>query len=209
MPSILLVDDHDLIREGLKHILAKQFPSARITEAGNAEDAIKKVSKAKFDLVISDLTMPGRGGLDVVRQVKEIDPKLPVLILSMHAEDEYAVRALKAGAAGYLNKTNGTTDIFKAIKMVLQGRRYISPAVAERLAENLEPHDSPPHSYLSDREFYVFKLIAEGKSVSAIAEQLSLGLTTVSTHRARILKKMGLKTNADLTKYAVQYKLLD
>jgi two-component system invasion response regulator UvrY len=208
MPSILLVDDHDLIREGLKHILSKQFPSASISEASTAEDAIKKVSTAKFDLVISDLTMPGRGGLDVVRQVKQIDPKLPVLILSMHAEDEYAVRALKAGAAGYLNKTNGAADIFKAIKMVLQGRKYISPAVAEKLAQNLETRDILPHSSLSDREFYIFKLIAEGKSVSAIAEQLSLGLTTVSTHRARILHKMGFKTNADLTKYAIQYKLL-
>ena len=126
----------------------------------------------------------------------------------MHPEDEYAVRALKTGAAGYLNKTNGAADIFKAIKLVLQGRKYISPAVAEQLAQNLETRDILPHSCLSDREFYVFKLIAEGKSVSAIAKQLSLGLTTVSTHRARILNKMGLKTNADLTRYAIQYKLL-
>jgi len=207
--NVLLVDDHDIIREGLKHILLDEFPFADIDEASTAEEAIKKISQLKFDVVICDLTMPGRSGLDLVRQVKQLDPKLPVLILSMHSEDEYAIRALRAGAAGYLNKEHGTTDVVKAIQMVLQGRKYISPAVAEKMAGSFEPgHDDPPHHHLSDREFFIFKLIAEGNSVSAIAEQLSLAASTISTHRARILEKMGLKSNADLTKYAILYKLL-
>ena len=207
--NILLVDDHDIIREGLKHILLEEFPSAGIDEASTAEEAIKKISQLKFDVILCDLTMPGRSGLDVVRQVKQLDPKLPVLILSMHSEDEYAVRALRAGAAGYLNKAHGTTDVIKAIQMVLQGRRYISPSTAEKMIDNFQSGlDDPPHHHLSDREFFIFKLIAEGNSVSAIAERLSLAASTISTHRARILDKMSLKSNADLTKYALLYKLL-
>jgi DNA-binding NarL/FixJ family response regulator len=207
--NILLVDDHDIIREGLKHILLEQLPSADIDEASTAEEAIQKISQFKFDVIICDLTMPGRSGLDVVRQVKQMNPRLPVLILSMHSEDEYAIRALRAGAAGYLNKQHGTTEVVKAIQMVLQGRKYISPAIAEKMVGNFEPgKDDPPHQHLSDREFFIFKLIAEGNSVSAIAEQLSLAASTISTHRARILDKMSLKSNADLTKYALLYKLL-
>jgi len=207
--NILLVDDHDITREGLKHILLGQFPSAEIDEASTAEEAIRKLSQLKFDIVLCDLTMPGRSGLDVVRQVKQLDPKLPVLILSMHSEDEYAIRALRAGAAGYMNKAHGTTDVVKAIQIVLQGRKYISPAIAEKMAGIFKSgNDTPPHNQLSDREFFIFKLIAEGNSVRAIAEQLSLAASTISTHRARILDKMSLRSNADLTKYALLYKLL-
>ena len=209
MLSILLIDDHDIIRAGLRQILIKEFPSAKIEEVSQAEDAIIKVIDTKFDVVICDLTMPGRSGLDVVKQIKKTNPKLPVLILSMHPEEEYAIRALKAGAAGYLNKANDSVEVIKAIHKVLQGRKYVSSVIAEKLAEDLEPHNiNQPHNCLSDREFYIFKLIADGKSVSAIAKQLSLGITTISTHRARILNKMGLKSNADLTKYAIQYNLL-
>jgi two-component system invasion response regulator UvrY len=187
----------------------RDFPTARIVESSNAEDAMIKLIDAKFDVVICDLTMPGRSGLDVVKQIKQTNPKLPVLILSMHPEEEYAVRALRAGAAGYLNKASGSGDLLKAIQRVLQGRKYISPAIAEKLAEGLDidsGHET--HAILSDREFYVFKLIAEGKSISEIAKQLSLGITTVSTHRARILQKMEMRTNAELTRYALQHKLI-
>src|SRR5687767_6195526 len=204
--NILLVDDHDIYREGLRHILLKQFPSANIDEASTAEDVIKKISKGRFDLVLCDLSMPGRSGLDVVSQAKKLDPKLPVLILSMHSEDEYAIRALRAGAAGYLSKAGGTTDVIKAVQMVLKGRKYISASLGEKMAGNFKPgHDAPPHHDLSDREFFIFKFIAEGGSVSAIARQLSLAVSTVSTHRARILIKMSLKSNADLTRYAHRY----
>ena len=206
---ILLIDDHDIIREGLKHILLGEFPSATIDELSHAEDVMTKMVDSTFDVVICDMTMPGRSGLDVVKQVKQTHPKLPVLILSMHPEEQYAIRALKAGAAGYLNKASGSRDLIKAIHRVLQGRKYISPAIAEKLAEGLDlgNHDQV-HTVLSDREFYIFKLIAEGKSLSEIAKQLSLGITTVSTHRARILAKMDMKSNAELTKYALQNNLI-
>ena len=207
--NILLVDDHAIFKEGLRHILLHGYPFAKIDEASNAEDAIGKILKFKYDLIICDLTLPGRSGLDVVREVKLIYPKLPVLILSMHSEEEYAIRTLRAGAAGYVNKAHDTADVFKAIQMVMQGRKYVSPVIAEKIAGNFTSGgDVPPHHQLTDREFFIFKLIAEGNTVVAIAEQLSLASSTISTHRARILDKMGLRSNADLTKYALLYKLL-
>jgi two-component system, NarL family, invasion response regulator UvrY len=210
MLQILLIDDHDIIRQGLKYILTSQFPSAKIEEVADAEDVMEKILNTKFDVVICDLSMPGRNGLDVVKQIRQTDSKLPVLIFSMHSEEQYAIRALKAGASGYLNKSCGTTELMKAIQKVLQGRKYISPDLAEKLAEQLEPtsHDQP-HCSLSDRELYVLKLIAEGKSLSSIAEQLSLGITTISTHRARILNKMNMRNNAELVKYALQNGITD
>ena len=207
--NILLVDHHEIIRQGLKRILNLQFPSATIEEAPDAEEAMVKIIDSKFDVVICDLTMPGRSGLDIVSQIKQIHPNLPVLIYSMHPEEQYAVRALKAGAAGYLHKASGSADLIKAIHRVLQGRKYISADVAEKLAEGLnEDHHDQPHSSLSDREFFVFKLIAEGKSLTDIAEQLSLGITTISTHRSRILSKMNMKSNAELIKYALENNLI-
>ena len=207
--NILLIDDHEIIRQGLKRILSLQFPSATIEEVSDAEEAMLKIVDSKFDIVICDLTMPGRSGLDVVNQVKQVNPKLPVLIYSMHPEAEYAIRVLKAGAAGYLHKASGSVDLINAIQRVLQGRKYISPEIAEKLAGGLEENDQDqPHSSLSDREFYVFKLIAEGKSLTDIAEQLSLGITTISTHRARILNKMKMKSNAELTRYALANNLI-
>lgn len=205
----LLVDDHTIIREGIRKIILEGFPTARVDEVAGAEDVMNKVTSQQYDMVISDLSMPGRNGLDVVKQLKEIQEKLPVLILSMHPEEQYAVRALKAGAAGYLSKDSSSADLIKAIHRVLQGRKYISAEIAEKMSEDLyQKKREFSHEELSDREFVVFKLIAEGKSLSEIANQLSLSLSTVSTHRSRILRKMDMKGNADLIKYALGNNLL-
>jgi two-component system, NarL family, invasion response regulator UvrY len=206
----LLIDDHKIIRDGLKQILLVHFPSANFDECSGAEEVMGKINHSIYDIVICDLSMPGRSGLDVVKQVKALAPDLPVLILSMHPEEHYALRALKAGAWGYLNKSDGAEVLIPAIQRVLQGRKYISSYLAEQLADNLgkEQGDVPLHEGLSTREFDVFKLLVEGKSISEISQQLSLGMSTVSTHRARILIKMDMKSNAELVKYALQNNLI-
>ena len=209
--KFLLIDDHKIIREGLKQILLLHFPSSSFEESSNAEDVVNKIAVSEYDVVICDLSMPGRSGLDVMKQVKEIRPQLPVLILSMHPEEQYALRALKAGAWGYLNKSDGADVLIPAIQRVLEGRKYISAYMAEQLAANLNekaPASHQLHDGLSPREFDVFKLIVEGKSISEISQQLSLSLSTVSTHRARILNKMSMKSNAELVKYGVQNNLV-
>ena len=206
---VIIADDHAVIRKGLRQILIDEFPSATIEEVSDAESAINKTFTGKWDLVISDLSMPGRSGLDVAEHIKQNFPKLPVLILSIHPEEQYAIRALKAGAAGYLSKDTAPEELIKAVHKVLQGRKYISASIAEKLAEELD-HDTEkaPHELLSAREFDVFKLIASGISVSDIGIKLSLSVTTVSTYRARILTKMNVKSNADLTRYALENKLI-
>jgi two-component system, NarL family, invasion response regulator UvrY len=209
MVKILIADDHAIIRKGLRQILTEAYPSALIDEAIDAEAVIKKTITTEWDIVICDLSMSGRSGLDVIQHIKQHYPKLPVLILSLHPEEQYAIRVLKAGAAGYLSKDAATDELVRAVQRVLQGRKYISPAIAEKMAAELDHDTSKPlHDLLSDREFHVFMLIAEGKSVSEIAEQLSLSITTVSTYRSRILTKMDLKTNADLTRYALENNLI-
>jgi DNA-binding NarL/FixJ family response regulator len=210
MLRILIADDHALIRRGLKQILLEEYPSAIIEEVNDAEGVIKKIISNEWNIIICDISMPGRSGLDVVQEVKQTFPKLPVLILSNHPEEQYAVRVLKAGAAGYLSKEAATEELVKAVQQVLQGRKYISPFLAERIAEDLGKNnsDKAPHEFLSDREFEVFKLIASGKALSEIAEKLSLSGTTVSTYRFRILIKMNLKTNAELIRYALQNKFI-
>jgi two-component system invasion response regulator UvrY len=209
MIKILIADDHAVVRKGLKQILVEAFPSAHIEDVGDAEELIKKIIKSEWDVVISDLTMPGRSGLEALQQIKEYYPKLPVLILSMHAEEHYAIRVLKAGASGYLNKDSASDELVNAVNRVLTGRKYITPSIAEKLAATLDQdNDRPSHELLSDREFEVLKSLAAGKSVSEIAHALSLSVTTVSTYRARILVKMNMKTNAELTLYAVENKLI-
>jgi two-component system, NarL family, invasion response regulator UvrY len=209
MLRILIADDHAIIRKGLKLILQEAYPSAQVEEANDAESVIKLTLASEWDIIICDLSMPGRSGLDVVQYVKQNFPKVPVLILSMHSEEQYAIRALRAGAAGYLRKDAATDELIKAVHRVLQGRKYISSYLAEKMASELDQDMTrPSHQTLSDREFHVFKLIAEGRSVSEIAEQLSLSITTVSTYRARILAKMDLKTNADLIRYALENNLI-
>lgn len=208
--KILLIDDHEIMREGLKRILKAEFFSAEITDASDAKNLLSEITNTDFDIIISDLSMPGRSGIDVVKQVKLTKPKIPVLILSMHPEEQYAIRALRAGASGYLNKSSSSSELINAVHKILSGRKYISPEIAEKLLEEgLYPNNEAlPHQLLSDRELHIFKLIAEGKTITDIGEQLSLGVTTVSTHRSRILTKMNMKSNADLTRYAIQNELI-
>ena len=209
MTKILIADDHTVVRRGLKQILLEGFPFAFIEEVVDAEELIKKVMKDEWDVIISDLSMPGRSGLESLHQIKQHYPKLPVLILSVHPEEQYAIRVLKAGASGYLNKDLAPEELVKAVNCVLEGKKYITSSIAEKLASALDADsDKAPHEFLSDREFEVLKLIAAGKSVSDIADQLSLSVTTISTYRARIMTKMNLKTNADLTLYAIEHKLI-
>src|SRR5688572_5372176 len=209
MLRILIADDHAIIRKGLRQILLEEYPSAIIEEVGDAESAINKTVTNNWDVIICDLSMPGRSGLDVVQHVKQNFPKLPVLILSIHPEEQYAVRALRAGAAGYLSKDAATEELVKAVQKILQGRKYISASLAEIMVSELDQDATKPrHELLSDRELQVFKLIAAGTAVSEIAEKLSLSITTVSTYRARILEKMDIRTNADMTRYALEQKLI-
>lgn len=209
MLRILIADDHTVVRKGLKQILLEEFPSSVIEEVSDAEQLIQRVMSAAWDVVVSDLSMPGRSGLDALHQIKSSHPDLPVLILSIHPEEHYALRVLKAGASGYLSKDSAPDELVKAVQRVLLGKKYISSTVAEKLATTFTAdNDKQLHENLSDREFDVMKLLASGKSVSDIAESLSLSVTTVSTYRARIMTKMGLKTNSDLTKYAIENKLL-
>lgn len=206
---ILIADDHAIVRRGLKDILLEAFPSAEITEVCDAESLIQKVIKEQYDVVITDLSMPGRSGLDALQQIKTYDPKLPVLVLSVYPEDQYAIRVLKLGAAGYLNKDMAPEELVTAIHRVLSGKKYITPMVAEKLAYAVDFHsDKLPHEELSDREFEVFKMLAIGKSVSEIGNILHLGVTTISTYRSRILTKMNVRTNAELTQYAMENKLI-
>jgi len=209
MTRILIADDHTIVRKGLKQILNEEFPFALIEEVSDAEELMKRIIKEEWDLVISDLSMPGRSGLESLQQIKQYYPKLPVLILSVYPEEQYALRVLKAGASGYLNKDTAPDELVKAVNRVLSGKKYITATIAEKLASTLDQDsEKATHEFLSDREFEVMKFIAAGKSVSDIAEILSLSVTTVSTYRARIMTKMNMKTNADLTLYAIEKKLL-
>ncbi len=209
MIQILIADDHAIVRRGLKLLLLEEYPSAEIGEAGDSESLVKSVIQKQWDVVICDISMPGRSGLDALSQIKQIAPKLPVLIMSMYPEDQYALRVLKAGAAGYLGKETIHDDIVKAIQTVRLGKKFITPAIADKLAQAFETDAGTNlHDKLSDREFDVFKMIASGKSVSEIANQFSLSVTTVSTYRSRILEKMDLKSNADLTRYALEKNLI-
>lgn len=206
---ILIADDHSVVRHGLERILLKEFPSAKIEHVADADDLLKKVIHSTWDMIISDVSMPGKSGLEVLQQIKELHPKVPVLMLSVHPEEHYAIRALKAGASGYLNKEMAPEELIKAVRSVLLGRRYITPSLAEKLADQLGNNTSAlPHESLSDREFEVFKYLAAGKSIQEISGLLFISSSTVSTYRARILEKMNMKTNVDLTMYAIANKLL-
>lgn len=209
MIRILIADDHAIVRRGLKQILFEQYPTATIGETGDAEDLVLKVIAQQWDVVICDMSMPGRSGLDALQQIKEQAPKLPVLIMSMYPEDQYALRVLKAGAYGYLGKETIHDDLIKAIETVRMGRKFITPSIAERLANAFDTDTRRPvHEELSDREFDVFKMLAIGKSITEIAAQLSLSTTTVSTYRARILVKMNMRSNAELTRYALENNIM-
>ena len=208
MKRILLADDHTIVRKGIIQILLKEFPTALIEEASTAEELIEKSRSGKWDIVISDISMPGRSGLEALQQIKITNPTLPVLILSMHPEEQYAVRVLKAGASGYLNKEVAPAQLIKAITQILSGKKYITPAVAETMTTHLINESSKPkHHSLSNREFEVMKLLASGKSISEIADILMLSISTASTYKTRIFSKMEVNNTAALTLYVVEHNI--
>lgn len=210
MIKILVVDDHTIVREGLKKILVDTPDMVVADEVSNGQEVIKKVGNNDYDLILLDISLPGRSGLDVLKQLKCTKPKLPILMLSMHPEKQYAVRSLRAGASGYLTKQSASNELIDAIRKVAQGRKYITPSLAEKLAfELVVDARKLPHETLSDREYQVTCMIGSGKTVKEIAETLSLSVRTISTHRAHILKKMKMKNNAQLTYYAIKNALVD
>ena len=204
--KIILADDHSFIRLGLIQILKDGYPAAEIKEVSDGASLIKEVALHDWDLVISDLDMPGRSGLDALEQIKLIKPGLPVLILSIYPEDLYAIRVLKAGASGYLNKNSAPEELIAAIERIAMGKKYITPEIAEKLIDI--KYDKIPHELLSNREFEIFKLMALGKTITQVADMLSLALSTVSTHRSRIMEKMNFSTNAELTRYAIARNII-
>src|SRR6202158_3645608 len=210
MTRILIVDDHAVVRDGIKKIFDEQPDAIAFGQAGTAAEALSLVRDEVWDVVVLDLSLGARSGLEVLKELKQIRPRLPVLILSMHSEEQYARRAFKAGAAGYITKDSPRAELVRALNKVAAGGRYVSHALAEELVIDLERgSDRPPHETLSNREFEVLRLIASGKTVGQIAELLPLSDRTVSTYRARILEKMGMRTNAELTHYAIQNNLVD
>jgi DNA-binding NarL/FixJ family response regulator len=207
MKRIILADDHSFVRLGLVQILTDEYPTVEIKQVSDGESLVKEVTLNNWDLVISDLDMPGRNGLEALQQIKLIRPDLPVLILSIYTEDLYAVRVLKAGASGYMNKNAAPEELITAVQRILTGRKYITPEIAEKLLIQTEINKNL-HEVLSNREFEIFKMLALGKTTTQIADELFLALTTVSTHRHRIMEKLGLHTNSDLTRYAIANQII-
>ena len=204
--NILIGDDHSVVRKGLRMILSEAYPHSFIEEAVDGADIIKKINDKPWSVIISDISMPGRSGLDIVKFVNEHYPKIPILILSVHAPEHYAVRTFKAGASGYLTKESAPEELVKAIEQVLSGRKYITPEIAELLVQyHVDDNTEEPHKMLSDREMEVFELIAKGKKITDIAEELSLSVNTISTYRTRILEKMHMTSNAEIAKYAMRH----
>ena len=206
--KVLIVDDHAIILQGLARVIADEFPGTVFGEARSYQHALNELPRQRWDIAILDIDLPGRSGLQLLTQVKLLYPKLPVLMFSMHSEDQFAVRSLKAGASGYVSKDSPSADLLTAIGKVVRGGRYVSPRLAERMAAELN-HDGPHelHHLLSDREFEVMRMIAQGKTTSAIGELLALSVKTVSTYRTRILEKLGLESNAELIRYAIDLGL--
>jgi two-component system, NarL family, invasion response regulator UvrY len=206
---VLIADDHPIVRGGLKELLVRHLEGAVCGEAENARQVLAQVERQPWDVLILDITMPGRSGLDILSDLKLLQPKLPVLVLSAHPEDQYAKRVLKAGAQGYLKKESAPEELIQAVRKLLAGSRYVSPTLAEQLARDLhESTDRPVHETLSAREFEILVMIGSGKTVSQIAEELHLSVTTVSTYRARILEKMKMATTAELMRYAFRHHLV-
>lgn len=207
MIKILIADDHTVVRRGLMQILLDGFPGAVFGEASNAQEILKKIGEEKWSLLTLDISMPDRSGVDLLHDLRTTAPRLPVLVLSVHAEDDYARRVLKAGAAGYLSKDAAATELTNAARKILRGGRYVSPTLAEKLATDLT-HEQKHHEDLSNRELEVLRMMASGKTVTQIADALARSPKTISTYRARILKKMDLDTTAELIRYAVENHLL-
>lgn len=209
MLKILLVDDHELIRAGLKQLLHAGLGKISLGEGRNAAEAMTRVQQEHWDLAITDITLPGRSGLDLLAEFRSLRPQMPVLILSVLSEDEIAVRVLKAGAAGFVHKEASGDELIKAVKKVLAGGKYVSPSLAEKLAMQIgNPLGDNPHQRLSDREYLVMTMLSSGKTLTQIAKILSLSVKTISTYRSRVLQKMHLANNAELTRYALKHGLV-
>jgi DNA-binding NarL/FixJ family response regulator len=210
MIRVLLADDHAIVRTGLKEILADTGDMTVAGEAASGPEVLARVRAEDFDVLVLDMSMPGRSGIDLIKQLKDEKPRLRILVLSMHSEAQYAVRAVKAGASGYLTKDSAADELVAAIRRIAAGGAFVSPETAERLALDFDrAADAPPHTLLSDREFQVFQSIVRGKSVTRIANELSLSVKTVSTHKTRIMEKMDLANQTELIHYAIRHKLLD
>jgi two-component system, NarL family, invasion response regulator UvrY len=210
MIKVCVVDDHAVVREGLKRIISENAGIAVTAEAGDGIEALRILRSQPCDVVVLDITMPNKGGLDVLKELHAESPRLPVLVLSVHAEDQYAVRVMRAGAAGYLTKESAPAKLVQAIRKVVRGGKYISPAVADKLVYESDSHSSKAlHESLSDREYQVLCMIASGKTVTTIAEELRLSAKTISTYRVRILEKLDMKNNAEMTHYAIKEGLVD
>jgi len=210
MLKVLVVDDFPLFRRGVRDLVTEGFQGAEIGEAGDSYEMLELLKRKPWDVAVMDISMPGMNGLDALKQVKQEFPDLPVLILSMHSEEQYAIRMFKAGADGYLTKSSAPEELVKAIKKVHGGGKYVSPSLGEALAFTVRPGaEKAPHELLSDREYQVLCLIGSGKTVSEIADTMNLSVTTISTYRARILEKMRMNTNAELTRYAIQQGLVE
>ena len=210
MINILIVDDHLIVREGIKRIINDSADMNIVAEASSGMEALALIWKNKYDLILLDISMPGQNGLQTLKAIKKYDKDLSVLMLSMHAEQQYAMRAIKAGASGYMTKDAASSQLVEAIRKISDGRKYISPEAADLLATDLyHDNEKDPHEYLSDREFEVLKMIAKGNSIKIIATSLSISPKTVSTYRSRILEKLDLGTNSDIIHYAIDYKLED
>ena len=210
MIRVLLADDHAIVRAGLREILEATGDISVTGEAGNGHDALARVREQSYDVAVLDMSMPGRSGIELIRQLKSEQPKLRILVLSMHSEAQYAVRALKAGASGYLTKDGAAEQLVAAIRRIAAGGAFVSAETAERLAMQVNhPTEAPPHTQLSDREFQVFQLLVAGRSVTAIADELSLSVKTVSTHKTHIMEKMNLSNQVELIRYAMRHKLID
>jgi len=209
MIRVLVADDHPVVRQGVKQVISEESDMAVLGEARNGQEVLDLVHRENWDILVLDVTMPGKGGLEVLKEIKHMQPKLPVLILSVHPEDQYALRTLKAGASGYLTKESAPDQLVLAIRKILQGGKYVSPTLAEKLASHLRAEaQRPPHEVLSDREYQVLLMVASGKQTRAIAEEMSLSVKTIHTFRARILEKMGMRGNADLAYYVFRNRLL-
>lgn len=209
MKNFLIADDHMVVRRGLKQILLDEFASAHVGEASTVPEIVKLLGTRNWDLLILDINLSGRNGLEVLSDLKSQKNKLPVLVLSMHPEDQFALRSIRAGASGYLTKASAPEELIKAINKILGGGKYVTSTLAEKLASDLSGNqDKLPQETLSDREYHVMRMIASGKTVSQIAEDLSLSVKTISTYRRRVLEKMKMSTNAELTHFVIQNKLL-
>ncbi|TMQ58825.1 MAG: response regulator transcription factor [Candidatus Eisenbacteria bacterium] len=210
MIRALIADDHAVLRRGLAEVLGEARDIVVQGEAGSCREVLAKLRQGEWDVVVLDLNFPDGNGLDLLREIKRQRPKLPILILTIASEDQYAVRALRSGASGYLTKESAPEELVQAVRKVVSGGRYVSPRLAERLALMIDRDaDRPPHDQLSEREYQVFRLLASGHAVSEVAEELHLSVKTISTYRSRVLEKMSLRTNADLTVYAVRNHLVE